>query len=135
MSNLPATAEGNNDVVKFSIHAPVQTHATLKDFLGQSVDRLADVAPKHFTPERLVKMVLLAANHQPKILKCTALSILEATMTAAELGLDCSGTKGEAYLVPFNCRVGSDYQLQAKLLPGYKGLAKLARQSGEIKTY
>jgi recombination protein RecT len=61
--------------------------------------------PKHITPERLFKTLLVAANRNPDILKCTQASVLETINRAAELGLDLSGTLGEAYPVPFNNKV------------------------------
>lgn len=91
---------------------------------------LADVLPKHLTPERVVKMALVAASRQPTLFKCTKESFLQAIMKSAELGLDCSGTLGRAYLVPyFNSKVGA-YECQ--FIPGYQGLIELARRSGNI---
>jgi recombination protein RecT len=50
--------------------------------------------------------------------------MIKATIVAAELGLTPGSLLGEAYFVPF----GNEVQL----IPGYKGLIKLARQSGEV---
>ncbi len=89
---------------------------------------LADVLPKHLTPERVVKMALVAASRQPTLLKCTSESFLKAIMTSAELGLDCSGTLGSGYLVPFYNKGVQEVQF----IPGYRGLIDLARRSGSI---
>jgi len=92
---------------------------------------LLDVLPKHLTPERVVKMVLLAASRQPRIFECTDASIIKAAITSGQLGLDCSGTLGQAYLVPyFNGKI-KKYEVQ--FIPGYQGLISLARRSGEIR--
>ncbi len=87
--------------------------------------------------------MLVAANRNPDILKCTVASIMETINRAAELGLDLSGTLGEAYPVPFNNRVKwtdengnkrEEWMSQLTLIIGYRGFAKLARQSGEVKS-
>jgi len=108
----------------FKGSAPVGNAANLKDLLQSRSEEIAKVLPRHVTPERLAKTLLVAVNRQPELLKCTQSSILESVMRAAELGLDLSGTLGEAYLVPFGNA--------ATFIPGYRGLAKLARQTGEI---
>lgn len=105
--------------------ATIGSNANLKDMLGKMAPSLAGVLPKHVTPERVVKLAMVAANKNPAILKCTQMSVMQAVMQSSELGLDCSGTMGEAYIVP--------YRDTATLIVGYRGLAKLARQSGEIK--
>jgi len=112
-------------VVRFEAKRPVQSAGTLRGLLEMQRAQIAEVLPKHMTADRMAKLVLLAANRQPKILQCTQESVLRAVMGASELGLDISGTLGEAYLVP--------YGQECQLIIGYKGLAKLARQSGEVK--
>lgn len=87
---------------------------------------LAEVAPKFLTPERIIKMALIASNRQPKLLDCTGNSILEAVIASVELGLDCSGGLGRAYLVP--------YGNKATFIVGYLGLMELAWRSDAIKS-
>lgn len=104
--------------------APVGDANGLKALLIASKKSIAEILPKHITPERLIKTLLVAANRTPKLFECTQMSVLETINRAAELGLDLSGTLGEAYPVPF----GNVCQL----IIGYRGLEKLAWQSGEI---
>lgn len=117
--------------------APIGSVGALKSLLEVQAKSIAQVLPTHITPERLIKTMLVAANRVPDILLCTQTSILETINRAAELGLDLSGTLGEAYVVPFNSKIKINGQeqwvKQATLIPGYRGLAKLARQSGEVK--
>lgn len=102
----------------------------LRGLLYEMRDSMADVLPKHLTPDRMVKLAMVAASRQPELLQCTRASVAKAVMTSSELGLDCSGVNGEAWLVPFhNNKIGAK---EAILIPGYKGLIKLARQSGEV---
>ncbi len=100
--------------------------ATIKDLLERSKTSIAAVIPKHLTPDRLLKVALSATARTPALLACTPQSILLAVMQAAELGLEAGGLLGEAYFVPFKD--------QAQLIVGYRGMIKLARNSGELKT-
>lgn len=127
-TNLPA---------KIDMAKPVTNVATLKTLLDGCASKIADILPKHLTPERMTKMVLIAANRQPKLLECTAASIAQSLMRASELGLDCSGTLGDGYLVPFkrNFKVGNDWRsvMEAQFITGYRGFINLARRSGSIQ--
>jgi recombination protein RecT len=100
--------------------------ATIKDLLERSKSSIAAVIPKHITPDRLLKVALSATARTPALLACTPQSILLAVMQAAELGVEVGGLLGEAYFVPFKDT--------ATLIVGYRGLIKLARNSGELKT-
>lgn len=93
-------------------------------------EALKAVLPKHITPERVLKMAFVAASRQPKLFQCTRESFIQSVMKSAELGLDCSGTLGRAYLVPYYNSKISAYECQ--FIPGYQGLIELARRSGNI---
>lgn len=123
--------------------APIGSATGLKGLLEMQKGSLSDMLPKHVTPERLLKTMLVAANRNPDILKCTQASVLETINRAAELGLDLSGTLGEAYPVPFNNKVKwtddqgrprEDWKMQCQLIIGYRGMEKLAWQSGEVES-
>ena len=86
---------------------------------------IAQVAPKHLTADRMVRLAMLAVSKQPKLAECTALSILKSMMVASELGLEPGGALGHGYLVP--------YGKECQFIAGYRGLAKLARNGGEIE--
>jgi recombination protein RecT len=106
---------------------------TLRSLLEAAKPSMSQVVPKHVTPERLVKLALVAASRTPLLLQCEPKSIVQGVMTAAQLGLDCGGVLGSAYLVPFkNTKNGGRYE--AQLIVGYRGLVDLARRSGEIET-
>jgi recombination protein RecT len=100
--------------------------ATIKDLLEKSKTSIAAVLPKHLTPDRLLKVALSATARTPALLACTPQSILLAVMQSAELGLEVGGLLGEAYFVPFKNSV--------QLIVGYRGMIKLARNSGQLKT-
>jgi recombination protein RecT len=100
--------------------------ATIKDLMEGSKDRWASLLPKEMSPERLMKVALMSISRNNTLLQCSPQSLREAFIDASTLGLDCTGTMGEAYLVP--------YKGEAKFIIGYKGLIALARRSGQIES-
>lgn len=56
---------------------------------------------------------------------------MQSVIDAATVGLDISASRGEAALVPFYNNKERRYECM--FMPMYKGLARLARNSGEIK--
>lgn len=133
----PAT-QPNAALVRYNPDAPIGSPSNLKALLDKNAASLQALLPKHVTPDRIIKTMLVAVNRNPGLLTCTQASVFETIQRAAELGLDLSGTLGEAYPAPFRNRVkapGGNWvdQEQATLIIGYRGLAKLARQSGEVE--
>jgi recombination protein RecT len=93
--------------------------------LGQLEDRISTLAAGSLDPTRFVAIVTQAVQKTPKLLECDRLSLLSSVLEAASLGLTPSGITGEAYLVP---RKGV-----ANLQIGYRGLAKLALETGAVR--
>ncbi len=120
-----------NKGVQMQSNLPVGSMKGLKALLSAANGSISEVLPKYLTPERMAKLVLTAANRTPDLLKCTQESLIEAILRSAELGLDCSGTLGEAYLIPYYNNSKKVHECQ--FIAGYRGLAKLARNSGEVK--
>lgn len=115
------------------VSAKKQQMNKLADVLEKNHDSLALIAAKHLTPERLAKIAMACASRDQKLLDCDPVSILKSLVAAAELGLEPSGgVRGEAYLVPYNNRKAR--RMEAQLIPGYRGLLKLARNTGEISS-
>lgn len=87
------------------------------------------VAGRYLTPERIYKMAALARSRQPRLGQCTIESFVKEFIKSCELGLDCGGATGQAYLVPFKSgylskKAGYDVY-EAVFIPGYKGLIEL----------
>lgn len=80
--------------------------------------------PRHLTADRMIRVAMTAAQKSPKLLQCDPISVVGCVVESSQLGLMCDGITGEAYMVPFGNK--------ATLIPGYRGLIKLARQSGEL---
>jgi recombination protein RecT len=97
---------------------------------------LAEVSkalPAGLDARRLVRQTLTLVQQNPGLLDCTPMSVLSGLMQAAELGLELTGGLGHAFLVP-----RYDKRVRAKVAafqPGWKGLVKLAFQSGNIGTF
>lgn len=133
----PQAAPGNGGSVAMTAPKPRTPQQLLRDDLERAKDSLATMLPKHVTVDRLIKVVLSATARNEKLLECSRPSFLRAIMQSAELGLEIGGLLGEAYLVPFNRNWKDDAgnwhrEKEVTCIVGYKGLIKLARQSGQI---
>ena len=108
--------------------------ATVQGLLEKFKSQIAMALPRHMTPERMIRVALTAVSQTPKLMECNPYTICGAIVQASILGLEPNSTLGECFLVPYwnkkanNGKGGYDCQLQI----GYKGHAKLARNSGEI---
>jgi len=99
--------------------------AAVRDSLEGLGPKIAAIAPNALNLDRFVGVVVHAVQKTPKLLECNPTSLLSAVMESAALGLTPSGVLGESYLVPR----GGTVNLQV----GYKGLVKLALESGQVR--
>lgn len=117
---------------------PVKPGRTLADMLEAYKPQIAKALPTHMTADRMIKVALSAIGRNEELRKCTPASVVKAVVLSSELGLEAGGLLGEAYLVPFSRPVvvngTKEWIKEATLIPGYRGLIKLARQSGEVST-
>lgn len=114
--------------------APTQV---VKGLLERRRDEFAKALAGRVDPDAFVRVAYSTITKQPKLLEATQASLLMSLLEAASLGLVPNSVMGEAYIVPFNNKVKDEngkerWEVQAQFIPGYRGLAKLARQSGEI---
>lgn len=107
-----------------------QQFSGLKHLLANNLKSIMAALPSHMKPERLARIVMTTVQKNPKLLECTQESFLGCVLSCAALGLEPDGLMGQAYLVPF--WDSRNRKLICTLIPGYKGLVKLARQSGEV---
>jgi len=99
--------------------------AVVRDTLEGLGPKIQAIAPTALNLDRFVGVVTHAVQKTPKLLECDPTSFLSAVMESAALGLTPSGVLGESYLVPR----GGAVNLQV----GYKGLVKLALESGQVR--
>jgi len=107
----------------------------LSEWLCSDVMRgkLAQGISKGVTAERLVRVVMQAVSRNPQLLDCTRESLFSAVSCCAQVGLE-PNLLGDAYLVPYRNRKVSPERMEAQFIPGYKGLVKLVRRSGELSS-
>lgn len=104
--------------------APVTKYGTIKGFIEERQQAIAQLIPKHLNPERLMKVLLNSIYKTPALQDCTPSSLLQCALTSAELGLEPGGALGHAYLVP--------YKTTCTFIIGYRGLIELMRRSGQL---
>ena len=100
------------------------------DMLLERRAQLAEMMPRHLTPDRLIKVSMNCIAKTPKLQQCTAASLMQCIITCAELGLEPGGALGRAYLVPFRDKSGA---MICTLIVGYRGLVELCRRSGQLE--
>lgn len=98
----------------------------LKRYLDERTAEIAAALPSStLTPDHFKRVVLtLCARNTDLMTKCDKGSLIRAIMESAQLGLKPDIVLGEAWFVPFKGQV--------QLIPGYKGLVKLAWQSDRL---
>ena len=107
-----------------------QQAMSLTSYLKSKSASLSRVLPRHLTPEKVINLAVAATSRTPKLLECPVPTIFRCIYTAAQLGLEPNGPLGEFYLIPrWN---GNTRNQECTYVVGYKGLCKLARQSGEV---
>lgn len=100
------------------------------DYFLAKAPSLSKLIPKHLTPERVARIGLRACMRNPALFTATAESVWLAISNAAILGLEID-IQGQAYLVPF--RNNQTGKTDCQLIPGYRGLVKLAMKAGSIE--
>lgn len=115
-----------NEMVRPGADATSEKVKELSRFLQARKDVLRDYCGKTLDPATLIRLACYEFSKQSCLQKASPMSIYAALITSAQLGLEPSGVRGEAYLVPFKG--------ECTLIPGYRGLIKLALQSSMVKS-
>lgn len=121
------------DLSAKAMSRPPQDPSSLKALFDSNAikQRLAEVVPKHVTPERLLKVALSSVLKTPALMQCTQQSLVQALIQLGEVGLEPGGGLGLAYLVPYKMKNGTTV---AQAIIGYRGYIHLARRSGELES-
>ena len=98
--------------------------ADVRALLDRAKGQIAAALPSHIKAEHMIRVAFTSILKTPALLECDQKTLIGAVIEAAQLGLEPDGITGHAYLVP--------YGKKCQLIPGYKGLIRLARQSGEV---
>jgi recombination protein RecT len=103
--------------------APAPRH-DFRSIVEKSADKLRATLPVTLQPqaERFARVALIEFNRNRDLASCDALSVWNAVLQAAEMGLEVGKPHDYAHLVPFSGK--------CELLIDYKGMLALARRSG-----
>jgi recombination protein RecT len=99
---------------------------SLARFLDARQKNLAKFTASRIKPETLIRLAIFEFSQSEWLRRCTPESIYGSLILSAQLGLEPSGIRGEAYLVPFKGK--------CTLIPGWRGLVKLALRSKAVKS-
>jgi recombination protein RecT len=78
--------------------------------------------------QRFKRSIIMSIEKTPKLYSCTRQSLFTAAGTAAILQLECDGTTGQCFLLPF--WHSKDKVLKAQCIIGYKGYNTLGARAG-----
>lgn len=95
-------------------------------------ENFAKLLPKHVTADALVRSVTAAISRTPELATCDTQSLVLAVASAAATGLIPNTPLQLGYLVPFRDNKSGKNLVQ--FIPSYRGLIRLATNSGEIKS-
>jgi recombination protein RecT len=130
----PATIQG---AVEKRNAAPAKPSLaqTIRTVVERQTPAMAAVLPSGFDPDRFSRLVITSVKQTPKLMECFAteagtMSVMLAAMQLATVGLEPNTATQEAWLTPRKNK--GTWEAQASI--GYRGLLKLARRSGEIKS-
>lgn len=86
--------------------------------------------------EKYARQAMSLFSQNPKLQKCTGVTILSALMTASALGLDLTPQLGQCYIIPYDNKKktakGWETVTEAQFQLGYRGVIALAQRSGEL---
>ncbi|WP_428411986.1 recombinase RecT [Pararhizobium sp.] len=101
--------------------AVVQQAKAVQKILLTNKDSFASKVPSGIICERTAAVAYQLISASDKLQNCSKESLVGSVMQASMMGLELHGALGHAYLVPFGN--------QATLLPGYRGMVLMARQT------
>lgn len=115
----PLAPEVRSDLIQlFEADAPIPK------ILERAEQSIAAAIRGPIRAETLIRSALLQISMTPALQSCNKLSIVQAVMQSASLGLMVGGPAGEAALVP--------NKNKAQLIPMVRGLVTLAIRSGSV---
>lgn len=125
-----SNGNGNGKQSQALVVGPQARLQNLRGLLDKAKGSIAQVLPKHMTPERLIRIAASAASRQPLLLDCTPESFLLSVVQAGMTGLEPNTPLQHSAIVPLkNNKTG---KMEANFWAMYRGLCRLAYNSGEI---
>lgn len=120
------------DDKKEDIKKSFKDYKTVGQLLGSELlpKRIGELLPKHFTKEKMLRIIIGSVQKNPKLQRCTPESFLSAVMDASQMGLEIGGPLGHGALTPFfNSKTSV---MGCKYLIQYKGYIELAHRTGKM---
>lgn len=125
---VKAPTKGDFQAAMAKLSNPKESTQARANALADMVDiystDITAILPKHIDFHRMKQLFVLSAKNTPKLLDCDPGSLIKALFTASSMGLEPDPYFGQVYLLPYGKNV--------QVIPGYKGLLQLVRNSGEI---
>lgn len=118
-------------VQKQAIQKPDAQPASLIEIIKAKQSSFADVATKYLTPERLVKLAIVAITKMPDLQRVPAQEIVAELINCARLGLE-PNVEGGRWLLPFKRNTDGGTRWELVSVTDYRGLVDIARRSGEV---
>jgi len=114
--------------------------AGILGYLETIKPKLAQAARAHLTPDRLVRLALGEAARNADMMACTEASWAAALSLCNQVGLEPGSSLGHVYLIPRWNRKRKNAKgdplpaaQELTVIVGYKGLMRLAHNSGAVK--
>ncbi len=108
----------------------VKDRGTLEALLAKARPAMEALLPANLTPERLMKIAVIACAKNPTLYECTQQSVLQCVILGAELGLEAGGPLGHLWLVPFK----NKGRLECTPIIGYQGYVELAYRNPRVQS-
>ncbi len=121
----------NEEIYKMSKELTVNEDKTIKSMIAANMKAIKSILPKHITPERFARIAYTSIVTNPKLARCSQMSLINAVIESSTIGLEIGGAMKEACLIPFKNSKTNTYE--ATLVIEYPGLIKLAKNTGEVK--
>lgn len=103
----------------------------VRDLLESRKGEFAAALPQHMNATTMLRIAVTSIRKNPRLAEADPSSLYGAVMEAAQCGLYLDGVLGEASLLPFWNSKRKTYEVV--FVPGYRGLVKLAIQSGKVR--
>lgn len=120
---------------------PLEQINTFESFMQSPAvrERVTAVLPRHLTPERIMRVVALAAYKTPKLRECHMMSLLGGVMICASMGFEPNTPLQHAFLIPFEKKKFDREKkkwvtdrVDVNVIFGYPGLIDLSRRTGSL---
>jgi len=98
---------------------------SLAEYIKNNMGPLTRIAAEGLDVKRCVTVALRCVSMNTTLQRCTIGSVFRSIQMSLECGWEPGGALGHSYLVP--------YGEVCQLIPGYKGLVKLALQSDHVR--